>query len=151
MPAWIVRVLLMFVLLLAAAGIAAPLSVGARFIGPLSEAAGCPVISVVPAEPPAETCGPGGPSTGALAQSTATSIPTPTTTPAPSSGPGVLWHADHETGDFSQWTANYGGGTYNSGNGVASISTDFAHSGSYSVALSLTTNGGDSEAVRIFR
>jgi hypothetical protein len=83
----------------------------------------------------------------------ATSIPasTPTTTPAPSGGPTTLWRADNETGDFSQWTARAGGGVFISGSGVASISTNVAHSGSHAVQMSVVTDGVDSEAVRLFR
>jgi hypothetical protein len=63
--------------------------------------------------------------------------------------PGVLWSADHETGDLSQWYADGGGGEFNSGSGSSTASRDVAHSGRYSGRMSILTPG--ISAVRLFR
>src|SRR5438105_13498592 len=58
-----------------------------------------PLIAVlpVPSNPP---------NTSSIAPGPHTPTSTPTITPAPSGGPNVMWQADHETGDLSQWAAN---------------------------------------------
>jgi hypothetical protein len=54
-------------------------------------------------------------------------------------GSSILWFAEHETGDFTEWTAGGKGGySADAPDTAAVISTDFAHSGSHSVKL---TNG----------
>lgn len=57
-------------------------------------------------------------------------------------GSGILWSAQHETGDLSEWTADRKGGTEagppTDPDTSLAISTDYAHSGRYSVKL---TNG----------
>src|SRR6266481_5681362 len=61
----------------------------------------------------------------------------------PRSGTTVLWSADMETGDLSQWTLpdvtggpNCGGGVFNSGVATASVDTvTLAHGGLYSAKL----------------
>src|SRR4029077_4347961 len=80
----------------------------------------------------------------------------------PRSGAEVLWSADMETGDLSQWTlpdvaggANFGGGIFNSGLATASVDkVTLAHSGLYSAKLFVATRE-DSElatsGTRLFR
>ena len=54
-------------------------------------------------------------------------------------GSGILWSARHETGNLSEWTQGGRGGTEADAPDTSlAISTDFAHSGRYSVKL---TNG----------
>jgi hypothetical protein len=62
---------------------------------------------------------------------------------------GVLWSADHETGDLSQWYADDGGGEFNSGAASSAASPDVAHSGRYSARVTIVTPG--QSAVRLFR
>jgi hypothetical protein len=73
------------------------------------------------------------------------------------SGGTVLWSADSETGNLSQWfypstspTGSYGGGEYNSGNGDSVASRDFAHSGVWSTKLTISASGAQS-GTRLFR
>lgn len=74
-------------------------------------------------------------------------------------GPGsVLWSANMETGDLSQWffpmtgpVGNFGGDIENSGMANAVASTDFAHSGSYSAKLTITTPDTPTSGTRLFR
>jgi hypothetical protein len=54
-------------------------------------------------------------------------------------GSSILWSAKHETGDLSEWAlAGKGGSEAQGAETAVAISTDFAHSGRYSVKL---TNG----------
>lgn len=81
---------------------------------------------------------------------TAEPTPEPTAEPAPVVEPGqTLYYADVETGDLSQWTGDRSpqtgwrlGGVWLSGSAQASASRDYAHSGSYSVALTVDGSGG---------
>jgi hypothetical protein len=61
----------------------------------------------------------------------------------------VLWSADHESGDLSQWYVDDGGGEFNSGNASSAASHDVAHSGRYSARATIVTPG--ISAVRLFR
>lgn len=70
--------------------------------------------------------------------------------PTQQSGP-VLWAADMETGDLSQWDANNGGGEYNSGKASSSASGDVARSGSWSAKMTITTPSSPTSGVRLFR
>jgi hypothetical protein len=70
----------------------------------------------------------------------------------------LLWSGDAETGDLSQWYLpdvingpNTGGGVYDSGIAGSSVSTDFAHSGRYSVKMTVTTPNDPSSGTRLFR
>ena len=68
----------------------------------------------------------------------------------------LLWSADHETGDFSQWEAKQGRAIYNSntapGTSNISISTDVARSGQHALKLRLTdARNGQTQGARIFR
>lgn len=81
--------------------------------------------------------------------------------PAPSkaSSGKILWSADMETGDMSQWYApakddrggHNGGGIFNSGTAEAVASQDYAHSGKWSAKLTISTSGGHSSGARLFR
>ena len=75
-------------------------------------------------------------------------------TPAPAPGvPRILWSADTETGDLSQWTADEGGGVYNTGSGVVEVDDEVAHGGGHSLRFSITGADGTTgnQATRIFR
>jgi hypothetical protein len=65
----------------------------------------------------------------------------------------VLWSADHEPGDLSQWTRDGLGGEYNTGTGDARVTTERARSGAYALALTITAADGTqgSQATRMFR
>jgi hypothetical protein len=76
----------------------------------------------------------------------------------PHSGGRILWQADHETGDLSQWFSpstrpdgRHGGGIYNSGVADVVAAEEIARSGRWSARLSIGTPGGASSAVRLFR
>jgi hypothetical protein len=69
----------------------------------------------------------------------------------PAPGGRVLWSADHETGDLSQWSAGDGGGVFNSGTGEVRPSQTVARTGRFSVALSIRDASGQPQAARIFR
>lgn len=63
----------------------------------------------------------------------------------------VVWRANHETGDLSQWTRNQGEAVFNTGTGRVRITESFARSGRYGVALSIRNADGRPQAARIFR
>lgn len=64
----------------------------------------------------------------------------------------VLWRADHETGDLSQWTAGQGEAVFNTGTGsVEVVTVDHAVSGSHALALRIDGSEGGVNAARIFR
>lgn len=80
---------------------------------------------------------------------TPTITPTPTNSPTPTPAGPVLWSADVETGDLSQWEVEVYpdtgwplGGVWLSGAGTAEVSNEVAHSGDYSVALTVDGDGG---------
>ena len=81
---------------------------------------------------------------GKASPNTPTPAPVP---PVPSAG--VLWSADHETGDLSQWYLDEGGGEFNSGAASSTASRDVAHSGRYSAKVTITTPA--TSGVRLFR
>jgi hypothetical protein len=69
----------------------------------------------------------------------------------PAMGP-VLWSADNETGDLSQWTENqYGEAVFNSASASVSPWLGLSHSGKRSLQLSITDAGSQGRAARIFR
>jgi len=71
--------------------------------------------------------------------------------PLPSPGP-VIWSADAETGDLSQWTVGQEGeSVFNTGTGVVDVSTDVAHGGDHSYRLTIDGASGRTEAARVFR
>lgn len=50
----------------------------------------------------------------------------------------LLWHADHETGDRSQWTGDgFGGEWWDSADGEIEVNSNRAHDGSYSLVAYL--------------
>jgi hypothetical protein len=66
-------------------------------------------------------------------------------------GSSILWSARHETGDLSEWTAGgKGGAEADTPDTSLAVSTDFAHTGRYSVKL---TNGAVSayESAHLWR
>jgi hypothetical protein len=69
-------------------------------------------------------------------------------TPQINIGTSLLWSARHETGDFTEWTASGKGGfSADTPDTAVVISTDVAHSGTYSVKL---TNGAPSTYVAAY-
>lgn len=66
-------------------------------------------------------------------------------------GSQLLWSAQHETGDLSEWSQDSkGGSAADTPDTSIAVSTDFAHSGKYSVKLS-NAAVADYEAVRLWR
>jgi hypothetical protein len=65
----------------------------------------------------------------------------------------IRWSASHETGNFSEWERNDGGGIFNTGTGEATITTEVAHTGSHAAKLRITDADGThgNQAVRIVR
>src|SRR5688572_2441802 len=64
----------------------------------------------------------------------------------PAMGP-VLWSADNETGDLSQWTENqYGEAVFNSASASLSSWFGLSHSGKRSLQLSITDAGSQGRA-----
>jgi hypothetical protein len=61
-----------------------------------------------------------------------------------------LWKDDMESGNTSMWSADGGGGLYNSGEYSVEPSHDVSHSGSWSLKASIDTRAGTS-GVRAFR
>jgi len=56
-------------------------------------------------------------------------------------GPTILWSANHETGNLSQWSTSGGGGEFNIGAADSVASQDFAHSGLWSAKMTITNPG----------
>jgi hypothetical protein len=66
--------------------------------------------------------------------------------------PTIVWFADHERGDLSQWTAGgaaTGGGQY--GAGQTEASRDHPHGGSYAAKFTIDTTDGGDHTARLFR
>lgn len=64
----------------------------------------------------------------------------------------VVWRADHETDDLSQWTQGQRGeAVFNSGTGEVTLTDEVARSGLYSLALTIREAENAEQAVRIFR
>jgi hypothetical protein len=51
------------------------------------------------------------------------------------------WMADHETGDFSQWSEGGGGGTFASNGGTLTVVETPVHSGRYAMKSSINASG----------
>jgi len=84
---------------------------------------------------------------------TSSAANSPTTIPltgAGSSPATILWSADHEEGNMSDWYTASGGGEFNSGTAFSGASTDVAHSGKFSAKGTISTPPSPS-AVRLFR
>jgi Putative Ig domain len=69
----------------------------------------------------------------------------------------ILWSADFETGDTSQWYlpvggtwGDFGGGEFDSGSAQSAVSHDNTHSGSSSLAMTIDTSAEES-GTRMFR
>ena len=68
----------------------------------------------------------------------------------------ILWSADHETGNMSQWEYKQGRAIYNTetapGSAEVYVSDDRAHSGRYSLKMRIRgAEDGKPQAVRVFR
>jgi hypothetical protein len=63
----------------------------------------------------------------------------------------MLWSADHETGDLSQWYENQSGAVFNTGTGQVSITEAVTHKGRYALDLTIHAGDGEAHAARIFR
>jgi hypothetical protein len=71
--------------------------------------------------------------------------------PMPSRG-AVAWSADHETGDVRQWSADEGGGVFNSGPAAAAAAAvPFARSGEHALELRIDVSGEGPVGARVFR
>ena len=86
---------------------------------------------------------------------TATKVPTqqPTVAPTqpPVSDPGIIFFAGHESGTISEWTTNSVGGFIAQNKGTYQVTTAQAHSGKYSVALTIdTVNNSGNQAAYLF-
>jgi hypothetical protein len=86
--------------------------------------------------------------------------PPPPPPPPPAPSPGVVWSADMETGNLTQWTkpsivnGSTQGGSYDSGycsRPTNGISTDVARSGRYSMKMTIDTTDRTSSGCRQFR
>ncbi len=67
--------------------------------------------------------------------------------------PNILWTAELGAGDLSEFTAEKGGGIYNSGTGIARVDPSMKHNGQPAIKLSISDADGlhGSQAVRLFR
>lgn len=67
--------------------------------------------------------------------------------------PELLWGANHETGDLSQWTEGQNGeAVFDSGTGGVTITRAVSHSGQYGLNLTITNAlGVEDQGARIFR
>jgi polysaccharide lyase-like protein len=70
----------------------------------------------------------------------------------------ILWYDDFERGDVSKWyhpsvrlDGNHGGGRTTTGRGVAEPSQDVAHSGNWSLKMTITTPSEPTSGARMFR
>jgi hypothetical protein len=63
----------------------------------------------------------------------------------------ILWSADHETGNLSQWNEDQSDAVQNSGTGIVAITDVVARSGSYAIELTITDADGQPQGARIFR
>ncbi|HMI89938.1 MAG TPA: hypothetical protein VK509_01180, partial [Polyangiales bacterium] len=58
-------------------------------------------------------------------------------------GSDIVWSADHETGDSSQWTAEMAGSLVNDPDAGIEISDQYAHSGRYALELSAPADSAE--------
>ncbi len=72
---------------------------------------------------------------------------------APPPPPGVLiWSADTETGDISQWNRDqFGESVFNTGTGTVAASDEVSHSGRFALKLTISGASGQTQAARILR
>lgn len=80
-----------------------------------------------------------------------TTSQTPVSSQSPANS--IIWQADNETGDLSQWTiGQYGEAAFNSGTGITSVTDTVARSGRHALQLSISqVNGTADQGARIFR
>ena len=71
--------------------------------------------------------------------------------PRPGAAPGLVWAADHETGDLSQWEAGQGQAAYNTGTGRVDVVAEVARSGRFAQRHAITGADGTPQATRVFR
>ncbi|MFL5307621.1 MAG: heparin lyase I family protein [Polyangia bacterium] len=79
---------------------------------------------------------------------------TPACTARLNLGSDLLWAAHHETGDFTEWNGDKKGDLSADPQTSVNISTDFAHSGKYSVKLSnsaVSTSDSSPAEARVWR
>jgi hypothetical protein len=87
---------------------------------------------------------------GALvAQRPDLAVPMPPSAAPADAAPRVLWHAGMEQGNLDQWSGDRGGGKFNTGAADTVASRDHAHSGAWS--MKLTIPGNEMAASRLFR
>jgi hypothetical protein len=110
-----------------------------------------------PTEPPAQAQEPTASPPSTPSSGGQLSNAEPTETRARNRGT-VLWSADMETGDLSQWAlpgspraSNEGGGVYDVQSGSVSVTDTVAHSGRYSLEMTIDNGAGAAQAARIFR
>jgi hypothetical protein len=121
--------------------------------GQTATATPTPTATAVATSTPGTTATPTSTSTPSA---TATPSPTPTPINTPASAPAsgqTYWAADQETNNFDQWSANSGGGIFNSGKASNTIVSSPRRTGSFAAALTITATGGESpeSGVRLFR
>jgi hypothetical protein len=68
---------------------------------------------------------------------------------AAGAAPRILWRAGMEQGNLDEWFADRGGGKFNTGAGDSVASRDHAHSGDWS--MKVTISGNEMAASRLFR
>jgi hypothetical protein len=68
---------------------------------------------------------------------------------AATQAPNILWSADHEKGNLSEWYENSGGGEFNSGNAISTASADVVRTGRFSAKA--TIFAPPVAGVRLFR
>lgn len=120
-------------------------------IPPASTNTPVPPTSTNTPVPPASTNTPVPPTDTFTVTRTPTRTPT-TTGPSPTSTPttsaGIVWSAGMETGNLSEWTAgSTHGGSYDSGDCIrppGGVSTEQAHSGRYSMKMTIDTSTQES-------
>jgi hypothetical protein len=87
-------------------------------------------------------------SSSSTTPSTSTTTTTTTTTTAAAPAVTPIWDADMEEGNLSDYSGDGNGGVFNSGQGTASASTAFAHTGRYSAEKEMPSG---SDGVRLTR
>ncbi len=63
----------------------------------------------------------------------------------------IIWQADHETGDLTQWKEGQGDAVFNNGTGTVAITESNVHSGNYSMLLRIDDATDRAQGARIFR
>ena len=63
----------------------------------------------------------------------------------------IVWSADHETGDLTQWKEGQGDAIFNNGTGTVTITESNVHSGNYGMLLRIDDARDEAQGARIFR